>query len=307
MSLKPAAPRAEQDRFLETVGAGAAPAGRRRATRAGRRRRMGRSLVVLGVLGLLVATGTEGWLIARLRDESRALRETSAGLATDLRRTEEELGRAQRGIMGHSARLGSLGEQIGDVRRELPTDLPGLLEEVQDAIVTVEAGPYQGTGFAIYGDVLGRATTAILTNEHVVREATAPGGPKVFVRQGDRRFRATLRGWDVDRDLALLLVDRWLPRLQWASDRGHRAAVGEAVIAIGSPYGIEQTVTTGVISTFHRGFIQTDAAVNPGNSGGPLLNRFGEVVGVVSYRLSEAQNINFAVPVEDACKVVLDC
>jgi serine protease Do len=83
--------------------------------------------------------------------------------------------------------------------------------------------------------------------------------------------------------------------------------VGDPVVVIGTPYGLEASATTGVISRIERDAIQTDAAANPGNSGGPMLDREGRVIGVVSYRIRASQGVNFAVPIRDVCRRLIDC
>jgi serine protease Do len=146
-----------------------------------------------------------------------------------------------------------------------------------------------------------------VTNAHVVEPAIRDPSTTVFASHGSRRLRARLWSWDAEHDLALLFVKDFYTPLPWWDDRRHNPQVGDFVLAIGSPYGLETSSTTGVISKITKRFIQTDAAVNPGNSGGPLVNRYGEVVGVVSYTLSLSQNINFAVPIEATCQKVLEC
>ncbi len=137
----------------------------------------------------------------------------------------------------------------------------------------------EGSGFIV------RADGVILTNAHVVS-----GADEVVVKMTDRReFRAKVLGIDKLTDVAVLKVDADnLPTVTLAPPQSPR--VGEWVLAIGSPYGFENTVTAGVISATRRSlpgggfvpFIQTDVAINPGNSGGPLINMRGEVVGINS-------------------------
>jgi serine protease Do len=158
----------------------------------------------------------------------------------------------------------------------------------------------EGSGFIV------RADGIILTNAHVVADAD-----EVLVKLGDRReFRARVLGSDRPTDIAVLKIDASnLPKASLAPPQALR--VGEWVLAIGSPFGFESTVTAGVISATHRSlsgdgevsFIQTDAAINPGNSGGPLINMRGEVVGINSQIYSQTggyQGLSFAIPVDVA-------
>jgi serine protease Do len=163
----------------------------------------------------------------------------------------------------------------------------------------------QGSGFIISPDGL------ILTNAHVVRDAQ-----EVVVKLTDRReFRAKVLGSDPKTDVAVIRIDaKNLPVVRLGSTQDLR--VGEWVLAIGSPFGFENSVTAGVVSAKGRAlpdengsivpFIQTDVAVNPGNSGGPLFNARGEVVGINSQIYSQTggyQGLSFAIPIDVARRV----
>jgi serine protease Do len=150
----------------------------------------------------------------------------------------------------------------------------------------------------------------VLTNEHVVARATRI---KVSLADG-REFDARLVGADPNNDLAVLEVET-REKLPWVPPGGSDdLLVGEPVIAIGNPFGLASTVTTGVISALDRsiraddrsyyGFIQTDASINPGNSGGPLLDAEGELIGINTAIYQGAQGIGFAVPIDVARRVV---
>ncbi|HVL77270.1 MAG TPA: Do family serine endopeptidase [Noviherbaspirillum sp.] len=160
-----------------------------------------------------------------------------------------------------------------------------------------------GSGFIVSADGM------ILTNAHVVE-----GADEVTVRLTDRReFKATVVGADRQTDVAVLRIDaKNLPTVKIGNPGA--SAVGEPVLAIGSPYGLENTATAGIISAQSRAlpndnyvpFIQTDVAVNPGNSGGPLFNLRGEVIGINSQIYSRTggfQGLSFAVPIDVAIDV----
>jgi serine protease Do len=161
----------------------------------------------------------------------------------------------------------------------------------------------EGSGFIVSPDGL------IMTNAHVVRDAT-----EVIVKLTDRReFTAKVLGSDPKTDVAVLKIDaKNLPTVPLGSTKDLK--VGEWVLAIGSPFGFENSVTAGVVSAKGRSlpddgfvpFIQTDVAVNPGNSGGPLFNTRGEVVGINSQIYSQSggyQGLSFAIPIELATKI----
>jgi serine protease Do len=164
-----------------------------------------------------------------------------------------------------------------------------------------------GSGFVWSSDGI------IVTNNHVVE-----GASRITVNfNGGRQIPAKLLGVDPDSDLAVLRVD----------EKGLSAAplgasgdlmIGETVVAVGNPFGLSGTVTTGVVSALGRSvpsqdqsrtftdFIQTDASINPGNSGGPLLNIEGKVIGINVAIYAQAQGIGFAIPVDRARKVIED-
>ncbi|WP_292933974.1 DegQ family serine endoprotease [Noviherbaspirillum sp.] len=158
-----------------------------------------------------------------------------------------------------------------------------------------------GSGFIISGDGF------ILTNAHVV-----DGADEVYVTLTDKReFKAKIVGVDKRTDVAVVKIEgSSLPRLTIGDP--NKLRVGEWVIAIGSPFGLDNTVTAGIISAKARDtgeylpLIQTDVAVNPGNSGGPLINMRGEVVGINSQIYSRSggyMGISFAVPIDEAMRV----
>jgi len=150
----------------------------------------------------------------------------------------------------------------------------------------------------------------ILTNEHVVEKAS-----RIRIGLADgRELDATLVGADPNNDIAVLQAETDSP-LPWiAPGSSGDLMVGEPVIAIGNPFGLSSTVTTGVISAINRsirtdarvyhGFLQIDASINPGNSGGPLLNAEGHLIGINTAVYGNAQGIGFAIPIDTARRVV---
>ncbi|HUN98434.1 MAG TPA: trypsin-like peptidase domain-containing protein, partial [Bradyrhizobium sp.] len=161
----------------------------------------------------------------------------------------------------------------------------------------------QGSGFIISPDGL------ILTNAHVVN-----GAKEVTVTLMDRRqYKAKVLGVDTPSDIAVLRIDaHGLPTERIGNS--DQLAVGDYVLAIGAPFGLAETATAGIVSATGRSlpgdgyvpFIQTDAAVNPGNSGGPLFNAGGAVVGINSQIYSNSggyEGVSFAIPIDLAMQV----
>jgi len=198
----------------------------------------------------------------------------------------------------------------------------GVYEKVADGVVNVtstaiqmdfffNAFPTQGSGSGSIIDTKGH----ILTNHHVVANAQ-----KLEVTLADgSKWPAKLIGSDPDNDLAVIKIDAPKEKLKVISmgDSGN-LRIGQKVLAIGNPFGLQRTLTTGIISSLGRTIrsevgtliedvIQTDAAINPGNSGGPLLNSDGEIIGINSAIISPSGGsvgIGFAIPVNTAKRVV---
>jgi S1-C subfamily serine protease len=178
-------------------------------------------------------------------------------------------------------------------------NLAELVARASPAVVGVEHRRGQGSGVVVAQDGF------VLTNAHV-----AAGGGALRVRlPGARAVRGEVVGADERTDLAVVRADAGdLPSLPLST---RRLRVGEVVLAIGNPLGFERSVSTGVVSALHRnlqapregileGLVQTDAAVNPGNSGGPLVDASGAVVGITTAMLPWARGIGFAIPAHTA-------
>jgi serine protease Do len=160
-----------------------------------------------------------------------------------------------------------------------------------------------GSGLIVDGD------GHIVTNNHVIGDAT-----EIEVRLSDKtRLTAHVVGKDPDTDLALLKVSAGRPLASARFGDSTGVKVGQWVLAVGNPFGLDQTVTLGVVSGIGReninlsryeNFIQTDASINPGNSGGPLFNLRGEVIGINTAIINFAQGIGFAIPSNMAKQVI---
>jgi len=179
--------------------------------------------------------------------------------------------------------------------RRLSDELADLVTKASPAVVGLWHRRGQGSGVIVSPDGY------IVTNSHVAR---APGALRVRFAGGGEA-EAALVGADDRTDLAVVRAAGPAPSTLALPDQG-RARIGEIVVAIGNPLGLERSVSLGVVSALHRdlptrdgvleGLIQTDASVNPGNSGGPLLDADGAVVGITTAMLPWARGIAFAIP-----------
>ena len=168
------------------------------------------------------------------------------------------------------------------------------------SVFTVHAGRSLGTAFVAWRGADG---TYLVTAAHVV---AGYDGPVVLARKSGEWEGEIVRR-DRKNDLALVRVEGrpdGAPPL-WQTPLRARPRTGEQLLLVGSPYGLGGTVTTGVVSRVTRRMIQTDAAANPGNSGGPAVNRKGRLVGILL--AGGGENINFAIRIERACRVLRRC
>jgi serine protease Do len=162
-----------------------------------------------------------------------------------------------------------------------------------------------GSGVLINGEGF------ILTNEHVISKAA-----KIHVILSDKQeFDASVIGADIKSDLAIIKVNSRNPLPYVEMGRSDDLMIGEQVLTIGNPFGLQHTVTTGIISALNRNiragknmvysdFIQVDASINPGNSGGPLLNINGSLIGINTAIYQKAEGIGFAIPIDHARRIV---
>ncbi|HEY7173832.1 MAG TPA: trypsin-like peptidase domain-containing protein [Micromonosporaceae bacterium] len=205
-----------------------------------------------------------------------------------------------------SAKINDLQSRAGRLEsaQKAAMNPEAVAADVLPSVFQVDAGDFIGTSFAI-GHPTGGGTY-LITNFHVVSQVYGDGKRTVDIDHKGQRFGAAIKRVDKAKDLALLFVAKEsLPILTTT----HTAVVGEEIVALGEPLGLEDTVTTGVISNVNRTFadepgityLQFDAAVNPGNSGGPLVDANREVVGVVTAKLSDAEGLALALPISDAC------
>jgi S1-C subfamily serine protease len=236
---------------------------------------------------------------------------TQRGRAGEIEAVRSELRSVQRALAAVEARSTKLSGRLNSTERTLKRKEAGiapLAKRVLRSVFTVETSTGLGTGFAAWQE---GGRTYLVTAYHVVEDVE--GSIVTVTRKGGGSWSGEIVGRDPRNDLAAIRISGRpagaRPLWQRPSSR-LKARTGERLLLVGSPYGLAGTVTTGIISNVTRRYIQTDAAANPGNSGGPALDERGRIVGVLvsggSPRFG-VQNINFAVPIERACVKLRRC
>jgi putative serine protease PepD len=215
------------------------------------------------------------------------------------------------------SRVGALEEMLRSSRGELETlttdvrseighlenrvlDAAKVAQEAAPAVFTIYTPDGQGTGFGFFSD---GSSTWIATNFHVIQHAGAPA--TVVVKQGGNEWSGRPSRWDAAADIALVKVDSVLPVLGSGFGQGHDPTIGDPVLAFGSPLGFQATATVGIISAIRSRWIQTDAQISPGSSGGPLLNARGEVIGITAVGFGAGRpGPGFAIDVRELCTLL---
>jgi S1-C subfamily serine protease len=255
-----------------------------------------RRLPVAALLSLVLALGAVAvvgvaWLQLRETVHSeRAARHTEvAGLQRRLAALE-----------AHDARLST---RVGSAERTLKRRDAGiapLAKRVLLSVFTIRTDAGLGTGFVGWQDADG---VYVVTADHVVKDASS----SVTLSRAGHSWRGDVEAEDAANDLALIRMNGRPEGAAplWQAPSAHPPLVGDQVLLVGSPFGLSGTVTTGVVSRVTTKVVQTDAAANPGNSGGPAVDKHGRVVGVLV--AGGGENINFAIRIDRACAKLRDC
>ena len=193
-----------------------------------------------------------------------------------------------------SSQVGSLNKELNLLKASAGEDFSGIIDDAVPSVVTIRTNSGQGTGFIV--DSQGY----IVTNAHVIADSDGNLASNIQAITSDANARnAEFVGYDGDLDIALLKIAGTWDSLDFGNSE--KVSVGEKVIAIGNPLGLQFSVSQGIVSAVHRtggnglnAYIQTDAALNPGNSGGPLINVEGKVIGINNFKIGGGENLGFA-------------
>jgi S1-C subfamily serine protease len=225
------------------------------------------------------------------------------------RDTQAKINDLSDSVLETESGLKSIGSQIGSLDKELTTlkasassDFSSVIEDAIKSVVTIKTDVAQGSGFVI------AAGGYIVTNAHVMEDATAAN----IITYDGKSHKVSRIGENPTMDITLLRIDdeSYAPLILADSNE---VEVGEKVIAIGNPLGLQFSVSEGIVSAIGRegsnkikAYIQTDAALNSGNSGGPLINKEGEVVGINNFKIGDSENLGFALESNYIREVVND-
>jgi serine protease Do len=185
-------------------------------------------------------------------------------------------------------------QQISLLKASSTDDFSGIIQSSDPSIVTIVTPTAQGTGFIINSEGY------IVTNAHVLADNNGNLSSIIqVITNSQQTLNAQFIGYNGTLDLALLKISGTYTALPFGNS--NNAQVGDKVIAIGDPLGLQFSVSEGIISAINRPgpnnldyYIQTDASLNPGNSGGPLINKEGQVVGINNFKISDGENLGFA-------------
>ncbi|GAA2621622.1 S1C family serine protease [Paractinoplanes durhamensis] len=233
--------------------------------------------VIAGLVGVLVAVaGWQAYRIETMHSDNASLHSVLAAEQDRTDRLEKELA----GVF----------------------DPEAVSSKVLPSVFRVRAGDFTGTAFSV-GSKAKDGQSNLFTNYHVVAELYTGGGRTVSLERGTTKINATIVKVNKAKDLALLRANQDVPGLAAATVQ---VKAGQQVVVVGAPLGLDDTVTTGVISAYRPSdpdgpTIQFDAPINPGNSGGPVVNSGNQVVGLATAKAKDAEGIGLAIPIKTAC------
>ena len=245
-------------------------------------------LIFMIVTGILL-----NGLIVKQEINHRDLSNKITGLQTDTQtkfnEITESIIKTEKNIENLNSEIDIIDEKFETLKDSTSSDFSGIIENAVKSVVTIKTDVGQGTGFLITTDGY------IVTNAHVLA-----GARKVYIMNYQQEILETVFiGYEGIYDIALLKVDGNFENLEL--EDSENIQIGEKVIAIGNPLGLQFSVSEGIVSATDRegsngleAYIQTDAALNPGNSGGPLINKQGEVIGINNFKVGSSESLGFA-------------
>jgi putative serine protease PepD len=242
--------------------------------------------LVVGLAGLLLIAliGDHFYLQSAVDSNHRALSKLNQSLAAQLAATN------------------ALAGKVGKLENK--SDPAAVAALVRASVYTIDTPDGLGSGWVV-GSAGG--TSNIVTDYHVIQSVwVTSGAHTVQVKQDTKTLMGTITKVDQGDDLAIVTVKATLTALPRSTTN---AMVGDAVLVVGSPLGLSGTVANGIVSSFRNGLIQFSAPISPGDSGGPVVNQQGQVIGVAESKLvgSGVEGLSFAIPITTVCSTVTTC
>ncbi len=203
--------------------------------------------------------------------------------------TQKNINDISSNLLKTNSVIRNISLDFSQLRASAGNDFSGIIDSSVPSVVTIKTDVAQGTGFVITSDGY------VVTNAHIL------GGSSIVqaVNYKQQILDAKFIGYDSNLDIALLKIPGTYSSLKLGNS--NNVQVGENVIAIGNPLGLQFSVSQGIVSAIHRqgpnginAYLQTDAALNPGNSGGPLINKNGEVIGINNFKLGNSVGLGFS-------------
>jgi putative serine protease PepD len=201
------------------------------------------------------------------------------------------------------AATNALAQRVGGLESKSP-DVVAVAKLVRASVFTIDTPDGLGSGWVVSS---AGGSSVIVTDYHVVQSVwTSTKAHTVQVKQEGKNLTGTITKVDMGDDLAVVTVKQSLTALARATTE---PTIGDAVVVVGSPLGLSGTVATGIVSSFRAGLIQFSAPISPGDSGGPVVNQQGLVIGVAESKLvgSGVEGLSFAIPITTVCSTVATC
>ena len=254
------------------------------------------SLYALVVLLLISQTFTMYMLIIRTTQLSSQINNTYTEIKNDEKEIYGKIGQlssnlinVQNSMENISTTQTNFEKQISQLKASASSDFSGIIENSVNSVVAIVTDAGQGTGFII------NEQGYVVTNAHVLFGAHYAKA----ITSSKESLNSELIGYDLNMDIAVLKIPQNIDALEFGNSDDVK--VGEKVIAIGNPLGLSFSATEGIVSAVHRPgqnklpyYIQTDVALNPGNSGGPLIDTEGKVIGINNFKIGGFESLGFA-------------
>ncbi len=252
---------------------------------------LSQNILLISILAVVVVLQLVSFLVvnSKIVALEQNISDTNTKIELSNQETQSKINTLSSTLKEVSLEQTDISSQLSNLKAETSADFSGIIETEIRGVVTIKTDAGQGTGFIITSDGF------VVTNLHVLEGASYAN----VYTYDNAKYSAGLIGYNSVLDIALLKVAGSFHALEFGDST--ETKVGEKVIAIGNALGLSFTATEGIISGIDRkgvngynAYFQTDAALNPGNSGGPLLNTQGKVIGINNFKMSGGENLGFA-------------